>query len=175
MCLQQLAGAGRIFPGDVSEFRLQPLGAKMVPVMKQPEGLGIGRLNEAPLHASLKEFYAGEDAQMEVPVEGYIVDVKRGDLLIEIQTGNFSAIKTKLQRLVEDHPVLLVYPIALEKWIVKRPKDDGGQETRRKSPKKGKVVEIFKNLVSFPHLLLHDHFTLEIVLTQEEDLSLIHI
>jgi len=138
--------------------------------MKQPAPPGIGRLNEAPLHASLKEYYACENAQMEAPVDGYIVDVKRGDLLIEIQTGGFSAIKTKLQRLVENHPLLLVYPVALEKWIVKRPKDDAGKETRRKSPKQGKVVEVFRDLVSFPHLLLDDHFTLEIVLTQEEDI-----
>lgn len=134
---------------------------------KQPV---IGKLREAPLHAALKERYAIDCAQMEVPVDGYVVDVKCGDLLVEIQTGNFSAIKSKLQTLVARHRVRLVYPVAVEKWIVKLPMNVGEQRTRRKSPKRGRVHDVFEELVSFPTLLLHNNFSLEVLLTREEEI-----
>ncbi len=58
---------------------------------------GIGLLNEKPLHASLKEWYAQPGDRFEQPVDGYVVDVVREGLLLEIQTANFSSIKTKMK------------------------------------------------------------------------------
>jgi hypothetical protein len=89
----------------------------------------IGQLNEQPLHAALKAYYAHPDAQTEVLVDGYHVDVVRDGTLIEIQTGNFSAIKRKLGDLVPHHPLRLVYPIAVEKWILKYGGEGGGRQT----------------------------------------------
>jgi hypothetical protein len=54
---------------------------------------GIGLLNEKPLHASLKQWYARPGDRFEVPVDGFVIDVVRDDLLIEIQTRNFSSLK----------------------------------------------------------------------------------
>ena len=79
----------------------------------------IGTLNEKPLHASLKKWYAGRGDRFEVSVDGYVIDLVRDDLLIEIQTRNFGAIKRKLVDLTTRHKVRLVYPIAQQKWIVK--------------------------------------------------------
>jgi len=130
----------------------------------------IGCLNEQPLHAALKRRYASRDAAVEVNVDGFVIDVVRDGLLLEIQTGNFSAVKEKMARLAAHHPVRLVYPIAREKWLLKLPKREGGNTRRRKSPKRGRVEEVFKELVSFPELLCQDTFSLEVVLTQEEEL-----
>lgn len=129
----------------------------------------IGRLNEQPLHAALKARYARPGDPLEVPVDGFVIDVVRDELLIEIQTGNFSSIKRKLRALVRDHPVLLVYPIPYEKWLLKLPKEAGGATKRRKSPKRGAVEEVFAELVSFPRLLTTPTFSLEVLLTQEEE------
>jgi hypothetical protein len=90
--------------------------------------------------------------------------------LVEIQTGNFAAIKQKLRALVRDHAVLLVYPIAREKWLLKLPKEEGGAIKRRKSPKRGVVEEVFAELVRLPRLLAEPGFSLDVVLTQEEEL-----
>ncbi len=68
-------------------------------------------LNEKPLHEALKRWYAQPGDSFEVPVDGFVADIVRGDLLIEIQTKNFSAIKRKLEKLLVRHPVRLVYPI----------------------------------------------------------------
>ena len=129
----------------------------------------IGVLNEQPLHAALKEHYASPRGRLEVMVDGFVVDVVRGDRLVEIQTGNFSAVKGKMARLAARHPLRLVYPIAREKWLLKLPKEEGGETERRKSPKRGRVEEVFKELVSFPGLLLQPTFSLEVVLIQEEE------
>jgi hypothetical protein len=114
---------------------------------------GIGLLNERPLHVSLKEWYAQLGDQFEIAVDGFVIDIVRNDLLLEIQTGNFASIKSKLTSLVRSHQVRLIYPIAQEKWIVKLPKDDGGGVTRRKSPERGRVEHLFWEMVSFPQLL----------------------
>ena len=51
---------------------------------------GIGLLNEKPLHASLKQWYARPGDRFEVAVDGFVIDIVRDDLLIEIQTRNFA-------------------------------------------------------------------------------------
>jgi hypothetical protein len=129
----------------------------------------IGTLNEKPLHAALKEWYARPGDRLEVNVDGFVIDIVRGDQLVEIQTGHFSAVKHKLTRLVERYPLRLVYPVAGEKWLVKLPKEPGGRPERRKSPKRGRVEEVFKELVSLAHLVGQDHFSLEVLLVQEEE------
>jgi len=130
----------------------------------------IGLLNEKPLHAALKEWYARPEDRFEVSVDGFVIDVVQGDLLVEIQTGNFASLKAKLTELTRTHPVRLVYPIAQEKWIVKLAKKDGsGPTSRRKSPRRGKVEDVFWELVSFPELLLSPNFSLEVLLIQEEE------
>src|SRR6185295_18613276 len=80
---------------------------------------GIGLLNEKPLHASLKQWYARPGDRFEVPVDGFVIDIVRDNLLIEIQTRNLSAISSKLSRLTQTHQVRLIYPIVKEKWIVR--------------------------------------------------------
>ena len=130
---------------------------------------GIGTLNEKPLHAALKEWYAQPGDRFEVAVDGYVVDIVRGDFLIEIQTRNFSAAKAKLSDLASSHPVRLVYPIASEKWLVKLPKDGNGQLTRRKSPKRGSIEDLFAELVSVARMASYQTLSFEILFTREEE------
>ena len=130
---------------------------------------GIGLLNEKPLHAALKWWYARPQDQFEVSVDGFVIDVVQDDLLVEVQTGNFASLKSKLIELTGVHPVRLVYPVAQEKWIIKLAKDGSGRTKRRKSPKRGKVEDVFWELVSFPGLLLNPNFSLEVLLIQEEE------
>lgn len=129
---------------------------------------GIGTHRETALHAALKAWYAEPGDRIEVTVDGYIIDLVRGDLLIEIQTRGFAALTTKLTSLLEGHPVRLVHPVARERWIV-RLDADGMVLGRRRSPKRGRVEQIFAELVRFPALIRHPRFTLEVLLTREEE------
>ncbi len=130
---------------------------------------GIGLLNEKPLHASLKKWYAQPGDRFEVAVDGFVIDIVRDSLLLEIQTGNFASIKSKLTSLVRSHQVRLIYPIAREKWIVKPANDHSSGLTRRKSPKRGRMEDLFWEMVSFPHLLPNRNFSLEVLMIREEE------
>ncbi len=129
----------------------------------------IGQLNEKPLHAALKEWYARPGDQLEVPVDGYVIDIVRQGLLIEIQTRSFSAMKQKLAALLPHHPVRLVHPVAAQKWLVKLDPAGNHPLQRRKSPQSGGLETIFAELVSFPHLLAQPNFSLEVLLIHEEE------
>jgi hypothetical protein len=129
----------------------------------------IGTLNEKSLHADLKKWYARPGDKLEVPLDGYYIDIVRGNNLIEIQTRNFSSIKKKILYLKDIYPVHLVHAIAMEKWLVKLPKDGVGESVRRKSPRHGSIYDILDELVSFPSLLMHENFTLEILFIKEEE------
>jgi len=131
--------------------------------------MDIGLLNEKPLHAALKDWYAQPGDEIEVKVDGYFIDIIQDSTLVEIQTRNFSAIKRKVMNLTQRHNLRLVYPIAQEKWIIKLSKDGRGETTRRKSPKRGRVLDVFAELVSFPALLNNPNFSLEVLLIQEEE------
>lgn len=131
--------------------------------------MGIGALNETSLHSAIKHAYSLPGDILEATVDGYIVDIVRGNLLIEIQTGSFSSVAGKLRDLVQRHAVLLVYPIAREKWIVKVPVAGGPPLSRRRSPKKGTLLDLFDELVSLPDLVQETNFSLEVLLTREEE------
>lgn len=128
---------------------------------------GIGQLNEKALHASLKRWYERPGDRFEVAVDGYVIDIVRDGLLIEIQTGSFSPIKAKLASLVRSHPVRLVHPIVQEKWIVRTA--DGGASARRRSPKRGRWEDLFWELVSLPELLPNPNFSVEVLLIRAEE------
>jgi len=130
---------------------------------------GIGLLNEKPLHASLKQWYARPGDRFEVPVDGFVIDIVRDDLLIEIQTRNFASINSKLSKLTRSYAVRLVYPVVHEKWIVRLGTEDRGTTVRRKSPKRGRLEDLFWELVSIPRLLSNPNFSLEVLMIREEE------
>lgn len=130
----------------------------------------IGTLGEKPLHASLKRWYALPGDLVEVPVNGYVIDLVRGELLVEIQTRGFSSMKRKVLALLElGHAVRVVHPIAVDRWIVKV--DAAGEEmSRRRSPSHGTPSSLFVELVSFPELLMNPRFEIEVIMTNEEEI-----
>lgn len=130
----------------------------------------IGTLNEKSLHAALKQWYARPGDLIESPVDGFMVDIVRGDLMIEVQTRNLFSIKSKLERLLAHHPVRLVCPVARDRWIVRQSGKGGRVLGRRKSPKHGVIESIFEELVSIAQLPAHPNFSLEVVFIQEEEI-----
>jgi hypothetical protein len=128
----------------------------------------VGTLGEKPLHAALKRWYAQEGDRIEEPVDGFVIDLVRDGVLIEIQTRGFSSMKRKLKKLLDGNTVRVVYPIPVEKWILKL--DDTGEVvSRRRSPKRGAAVDLFAELVSFPELITHPEGALEVLLIREDE------
>jgi hypothetical protein len=102
-------------------------------------------------------------------VDGYIVDIARTPLIGFADPQFFQGSK-QLSSLLQEHRVRLVYPIAQEKWIVRTSGDGLTQVARRRSPKRGRVEHLFQELVSLPGLITHPSFSLEVLLTQEEEI-----
>lgn len=136
---------------------------------KSAEGPGIGLLRESSLHAALKQHLAQPGDAFEVPVGRYVIDIRRGRQLIEVQTGSFTQIRDKLARLLPDYHVQLVYPLTVKKWIV-RQEVDGEQISRRKSPRTGRLEDLFYELVRIPRQAAHPHLALRVLFTYEEEI-----
>jgi len=112
----------------------------------------IGTLHESPLHAALKAHYSDVGSRFEVPLEGYIIDLVTSDgELVEVQTGGFKPLRSKLERLLDYYPMRIVHPVAIKK-----------RRTARK------LLNIFEKLVSFPTLLTHPNLSLDVVFVREE-------
>lgn len=126
---------------------------------------GIGSLNETPLHRALKAHVAPPGSRFEVDVDGYVIDVVAPDMLIEIQTRSVGKMRTKLGALLPQHRVRLVIPVAGCRWIVKSL--PGGTTSRRRSPKRAGLLDVFHELVFIPELLAHPNLEVEAVLTEE--------
>ena len=127
-------------------------------------------MGESSLHAALKQWYALPDDDIEIPIDGHIIDIQRGELLIEIQFRNFNAIKQKLKKLLDNHPVRLVHPIAEEKWITRIPATGEIPLGKRRSPKRGRTEHLFDELVYIAQLVKHPNFSLEILITAQEEI-----
>ena len=129
----------------------------------------IGLLRERHLHASLKRWYAQPGDRAEVPVDGYVIDLVRGDLLIEVQTRGFAGMKPKVKALLgRGRRLRVVHPIAVDRWIV-NVEPDGTVLTRRLSPRHGAIVDIASELITFPEMLAQPTFEIEVLLTAEEE------
>ena len=124
---------------------------------------------ETSLHRELKRLYAGDGAQTEVTIDRYRIDAVSGGQLIEIQHGSLAAIRDKIRRLVQSHRVLVVKPIVARKLIVKQDCLGGRVLSRRQSPKRGKLLDIFEELVYFTRAFPHPRLTLEVVLVEVEE------
>ena len=134
--------------------------------MSAPPGIGV--LRESPLHADLKICLARPGDRFEVPVEGFIIDLVRSDgELVEVQTGSFWPLRPKLERLLDRYRMRVVHPIPAERQVV-RADSRGEILSRRRSPLKGRFLDVFEHLVSFPTLLSHPNLVLEVVLCREE-------
>ncbi|MBA3736213.1 MAG: ABC transporter ATP-binding protein [Actinobacteria bacterium] len=77
---------------------------------KDRELRAIGTLNEGALHVQLKDWYRRRGDRVEELVDGFVVDLVRGNLLVEIQTGGFAPLRRKLELLTRQHRVRLVAP-----------------------------------------------------------------
>jgi len=130
----------------------------------------IGTLSESTLHSQLKEEYAREGDLIEASVDNFVADILRGWHIIEIQVNNLAALQKKLEELARKHTITIVHPIAREKWIVRESMDRGEIVSRRKSPKRQNIFNLFEELVHAPLLLGIRGLDLEVVLIQEEEI-----
>jgi hypothetical protein len=125
---------------------------------------------ETTLHRQLKERYATAGALVEQKLGRYRIDVVQPGRLVEIQVASLAAIRDKIAVLVKKHDVLVVKPIVVRKHLVKLRRAGGKLVSRRMSPKRQTLLDIFDELVHFTRVFPHRRLTLEVPLIEIEEL-----
>ncbi len=125
---------------------------------------------ETSLHRELKAIYAGAGNRQEVACDGYRIDAVRRGQLIEIQHGSLAAIRDKVATLLEKHRVLVVKPLVARKQLIKQDKKQGRVISKRFSPKRAQLLDLFEELVYFVQVFPHRRLVLEVPLVEVEEL-----
>lgn len=99
----------------------------------------------------------------------YRIDVISRGRLVEIQLASLAAIRDKICTLLEDHHVVVVKPIIVQKTLVKRTKRHGPVVSRRRSPKCGTILDLFHEMVHFTSVFPHKRLTLEVPMIDIEE------
>lgn len=140
----------------------------------QRERHGIGTLSEKTVHAVLKNYYAPDEDTQEIPIENYVADIYADGEIIEIQTRNFNTMRNKLQAFLPLYPVTIVYPVPNEKWIIWIDEESGELSQKRKSPVKGNIYSVFRELYRIKMFLKNPNLHLRVVLLNMEEYRLLN-
>ncbi len=125
---------------------------------------------ETTLHQQLKLRYAQDKSQTEVVIGRYRIDAVRDGELIEVQCACLSAIRAKCENLLQRHHLRVVKPVIMRTRIAKQKRRGGPITSRRMSPKRGSVLDVFDELIYFTRLFPHPNLIIELPLVDVEQL-----
>lgn len=151
---------------------------------------GIGTLCEKQMHAAIKRFICPDESKHEIRIDGsalcidhnedgndnkkkkrrFVADVLDGDTIFEIQTGQFSPLKAKIQWILENtrYNIVVIHPIAETKWINYINAQSGEIERRQKSPRRGKFTDIAGELYYIRDFIGNPRFSLVLLMMEAE-------
>jgi len=126
----------------------------------------IGTRKESSLHRALKFRYSGIEGATETLEGGYVCDGRTEDgELVEVQTGSFGPLKEKVKKLCGQNKLRISHPIVALKYL-ELYDDSGRLVSRRKSPKKGNIWNVFDALVYAPLLPLEKNLSIELAVVE---------
>lgn len=129
---------------------------------KEEAKLTIGVQQEKILHRTIKYYLEKDEQYHEIKVGKMFADIKKDNLIYEIQTANFNSLRHKLDTFLPNYQVKVVYPIAYNKTI--HLIDSSGEITIRKSPKKGSSFSLFIELYKIKSYLKDPNLSFKILL-----------
>lgn len=122
------------------------------------------------LHNQLKLHYVADESRHEVDLDGYRIDaIDDKNRLIEVQCASLMAIRDKIQALTKTHQVLVVKPLAARKRLLKKERRNGKVVSRRYSPIRESLADVFLELVHFTQAFPHPNLQLDVLLTEQEE------
>ena len=137
------------------------------------ERFNIGTYTEKTLHLALKRYFEDSDDYHEVPTNGFIADIRRDDVITEIETHGFSGLIPKLSAYLPEYKVNLVYPLAAKKYVSWIDPDTREISSRRPSPKKENVYDgLFELVRILPHVK-HENLNVVILLLEMDEYKLL--
>lgn len=103
------------------------------------ERFNIGTYKEKKLHLILKRYFEENTDYHEVPCNGFIADILRGNAITEIETSGFTGLNEKLDAYLTEYHVTLVLPLSKRKYVSWIDPNSGEISPKRRSPKKQNI------------------------------------
>ncbi len=150
----------------------------------------IGTLREKRLHAAIKLYLCPDETCHERPVADMltaddsldeqgtteakrrmVADILTDGHIYEVQTGGFFPLKEKIAWYMTHTPcrVTVVHPIPAVRYLSWINPEDGSIISRRKSPKRGRVKDVAKELYWLSEFIGDPRFTLRLLLIELEE------
>ena len=147
----------------------------------------IGTLREKRLHAAVKLYLCPDETCHERPVADLrpedessqksrrmVADILRDGHIMEVQTGGFFPLKSKIEWYLTHTPcrVTVVHPIPAVKYLSWINPSDGSIISRSKSPKRGRVRDVAKELYWLSDFIGNPRLSVRILLLEIEEYRL---
>ena len=128
----------------------------------------IGEMKERSIHSTLKNYFEPNKEYQEVKVDSFICDIKNEYGIIEIQTRSFDKLRHKLDALLKENDVTIVYPILVNKKIIHLDDEEKGL---RLSPSHKTIFSAFKELYKIKTYLANPHLHFHFVYLESVELK----
>ncbi len=129
----------------------------------------IGTLGEKTLHLVLKNYFDGDITHHEQKIGTFYADIAYMGKITEIQTRNFYPLRKKLDYFTLSYEVTVVHPIAVCKTLCWTDPQSGELVSKKKSPHKGRIYDVLKELPALKHLLGDENFKLCLLLCNMDE------
>ena len=136
-----------------------------------PEEGQIGTYGEKRLHRILKSWCCPDDSAHEQPVGRFVADILCEGRIVEIQTGSFYPLVSKLEYYLRqtEYDVTVVHPLIAQCAIYRIDRDSGELIRRRQSNKHERVEDLLPLLSPIAHLLTSPRLTVYAPLIRVEE------
>lgn len=122
---------------------------------------------ETSLHRQLKQWCGGPS---EVAVAGFRIDaIDPEGRLVEIQSGALGPLRGKLARLLPEHRVRVLKPVVIQRRVVRRKHRDGNDQSARRSPWRGALVDVFDDLVGIASAFPHPNLRIDVLAVEIDE------
>lgn len=130
----------------------------------------IGTLSEKSIHSTIKKYIEPDEQYHEIKIGNYIADIKKDNIIFEIQTQNFKNLLNKLDYYIScGYKTVVIYPISKNKYINWVDTNSNEILERRKTPHRGVIQDMFKELYWIVDYLDNPLIELSIILLNVEE------
>ena len=123
--------------------------------------LSIGERSEHSLHRVIKYMIDPTSIYHEKKISSKIVDICIDNKIYEIQTKAFHNLRSKLDVLLDNYEVTIIYPCIINKKIIKF-NENAEVISSKKSPKKGKPIDALFEFYKIKQYLDHPNLKFKI-------------
>ncbi len=143
----------------------------------------IGTLREKRLHMTVKRYICADESCHERPMgemvavsdgkksRRLVADILLGDCIFEVQTGGFYPLRDKVAWYLghTDCRVTVVHPMAAVKYLSWIDPATGDVLSRNRSPKRGRVRDVARELYWLSDFVGNDRFSLRLLFLEIEE------